>query len=500
MAVLAETCPQCGGSISAGYGNQVTCQYCGSSLVRLREPPPPQAGGVPSANRPAGAGNVQDNAAAGAWGVRMKRATYTDTKSGLVAYQWLIPADWEFKGDIWWRDSATMPAIPSFRAWNPDGPEQIEWLPTIPCIWHKTRLSEALSKWTPKSHFFKEDGIESRAPLTSPEVLRELVVPRYRGPIGDAGASSSGSQHTETPESPSKAKLSDFWDMSGGIKNYFGPEKIKERMELSKQMLKQIPGLESAKKGLKNLFSPRYKPYGMPVRIVAEEELPKLALSLRGGEEDVFNPLSSDGARIRISYTYEDKKMEEDIFCVITKVVTQTGSRLSKQENIFWIAEALYAFRASAGNLDAVGQACMASVKSFKINPKFLQFCQMESQRIIKEREMFAKMMQQMAADQRRNLQRLGDLSHSISQASDSIMDGYWARSAAQDRMHEKWTEAYRGVDSYRDPTSDYSPQLPGGYDHAWSNGLGEYIVSNDNLFNPNLNSTMNWTQLERQT
>jgi hypothetical protein len=109
-------------------------------------------------------------------------------------------------------------------------------------------------------------------------------------------------------------------------------------------------------------------------------------------------------------------------------------------------------------------------------------------------------MMNQMAANQRRSLQRLGDLSHSISEAGDSIMDGYFERSAAYDRMGEQFSEAIRGVDSYIDPTSDYSPQLPGGYDQAWSNGLGEYIVSNDSLFDPNLNSTMNWQELQRRT
>jgi hypothetical protein len=492
MAVAAENCPQCGGSIAQGYGNQITCQYCGSSLVRLNQTPPQVPGAPPV---PA---NV-DGVAASTWGVRMKRATYTDLKSGMVAFQWLIPADWEFQGDIWWRDSATLPAIPSFRAWNPKGPEQIEWLPTIPCIWHKTPLSEALSKWTPKSFFFKEDGIEIRAPQTSPEVLRGLVVPRYRGLIGDVAAGSSDSEQTGTSESISKAKFSDFWDTSGGLKDYYSKEKIKQRMELSKELLKKIPGVDILKKGLKKRISPRYKPYGVPVRIVKEELMPKLALSLQGGQEDVFNPLSSDGARTRISYNLEGKQMEEDIFCVVSKVVTQEGLGLFKRENIFWAAEALYAFRASAGHLDAVGQACLASVKSFKMNPKWLQFCQMESQRIIKEREMFAKMMQQMAADQRRNLQRIGDLSRSISQASDSIMDGYNARSAAQDRMHDKWTEAYRGVETYRDPSSDYSPQLPGGYDHAWGNGLGEYIVSNESSFNPNLYSNNNWQELQRQ-
>ncbi len=494
MAVAAETCPQCGGAITPGYGNQMTCQYCGSSLVRLNQIPPQTPGGPPPIP------GTDHAAAANIWGVRMKRATHTDVKSGMVAWQWLIPADWEFKGDVWWRDSATMPAIPSFRAWNPNGPEQIEWLPTIPCIYHKTPLSEVFSKWTRKIHLFKEDGIESRYPMTSQEVLRDLVVPRYRGPLGDTGAGSSGSVQSATSESASKAKFSDFWDMSGGWKDYYSKEKMKKRMELGKELLKKIPGIESAKKGLKNFKSSKYERYDVPIRVVKEELMPKLALSLQGGQEDVFNPLSSDGARIRISYNLDGRQMEEDIFCVVTKVVTQTGMGLFKQENIFWIAEALYAFRASAGNLDAVGQACMASVKSFKINPKFLQFCQMESQRIIKEREMFAKMMQQMAADQRRNLQRLGDLSHSISQASDSIMDGYWARSAAQDRMHDNWTDAYRGVQSYHDPSSDYSPQLPGGYDHAWGNGLGEYIVSNESSFNPNLYSNNNWQELQRGT
>ena len=128
MAVQVETCPQCGGSISPGYGSQVTCQYCGSSLIRLNKQ------STPSGEEPA-AGENPDGAAENIWGVRMKRATHTDLKSGLVAFQWLIPADWEFQGDIWWRDSAIMPAIPSFRAWNPNGPEQIEWLPTIPNVW-----------------------------------------------------------------------------------------------------------------------------------------------------------------------------------------------------------------------------------------------------------------------------------------------------------------------------------------------------------------------------
>jgi len=471
MPVNAETCPQCGGAIAQGYGDRMTCQYCGSSLVRL-QPPPTQGEG------PRAGDNPTDEAAAGAWGVRMKRAACVDPKSGLIAFQFLIPGDWEFTGDIFWRDSVTMPAIPIFRAWNPNGAEQIEWLPTIPNRWTKNALTEALGRWKPKSFAFKQDGIEQRAPVTPIEALRTLVIPRYRGPIDGI---------TE----PQRRPLGRGGNL---LANLIGQEKYEQRMET----LRKIPGLESAKNAIKNLTAPRYQSYDVPVRVVTEEPLPKLAASLRGGAE-VGGPMSSDGARVRIGYTLENKQVEEDIFCVVSQVVTHTGSHLCAQEHIFWTAEALYAFRASAGHLDAVGQACMASVKSFQINPQWLAACQAESRRIMQQRQMMARAMAQMAASQRQALQQLGNVSQSISDAGDSIMDGYFERSAAYDRMGDMASEAIRGVDSYVDPTSDFNPELPGGYDHAWTNGLGEYIVSNDHFFDPNQDSTMNWQQMEKR-
>jgi len=44
-----------------------------------------------------------------------------------------------------------------------------------------------------------------------------------------------------------------------------------------------------------------------------------------------------------------------------------------------------------------------------------------------------------------------------------------------------------------------FSPFVPGGYDHAWANALGEYIVTDDPNFNPNLGSNSNWEPLSRQ-
>ena len=134
------------------------------------------------------------------------------------------------------------------------------------------------------------------------------------------------------------------------------------------------------------------------------------------------------------------------------------------------------------------------------MNPGFLDACQMERQRIVAERRAFAQLMTQMAANQRRSFQGLGDLSADISSTSDMIMDGYTARSDAFDRMGQGMSEAIRGVDTWADPALDHGVELPGGFDHAWTNGLGEYIVADDALLDPNLQGSQSWQHLNRQS
>jgi len=41
--------------------------------------------------------------------------------------------------------------------------------------------------------------------------------------------------------------------------------------------------------------------------------------------------------------------------------------------------------------------------------------------------------------------------------------------------------------------------ELPGGYRQAWTNSLGEYILSDDPNYNPNIGSNVNWTEMPRQ-
>jgi len=51
------------------------------------------------------------------------------------------------------------------------------------------------------------------------------------------------------------------------------------------------------------------------------------------------------------------------------------------------------------------------------------------------------------------------------------------------------WTITNRGLDPYFDPNTGQNGELLSGYTQAWSVPLGEYSLSNDPNFNPNIGS-----------
>ena len=484
MALSAESCPQCGGRVPLTYGDRVACPYCGASLVRVggagAAPQPPTGPGAPPE-------------AASVWGVRMKRAQLPDPKSGVPVFEWLIPADWEFEGKVTWRDSVAMPALIGFRAWNPAGREQIECLPQIPNTWTRNAITKALGRFGPKTHLIKFDGLEQREPMPARDALRDLVVPRYRGRTADqrTGRMRGGALGFLNPEHLQQVP---------GLQQYM--QGVQQRMDLFRQGAQQLQGLLKGADFLQKFKPKGYSSPDAAVEFVEEEAQPQLAADLRADSAEMGPPASKDGARVRIRYALDGRELEEDIFCVVTTVTTQTGMGLLAEEQIHWVAESLFAFRAERGHLDPMARACMASVKSVRMNPRWFAAYEAESRRILQERIQMQQMLQQMAAAQRasfqRSMNRLSDVSRTISETGDMVMAGYENRSAAYDRMSDNWSEAMRGVDSYVSPGGGSSVELPSGYDHAWTNGLGEYVVTDSSFLNPNDFGSGSWERMER--
>lgn len=389
--IIVERCPQCGAGLPPG-GEQVICAYCGSRLIRYR----PTAPGTPA----------QDGGAF-VRGMRLKPFSCVDTQGiGIEAFRMLIPSGWEFSGGVHWlMNNPGMPAVIAFQVRNPGGEETFEVFPNLSFYWTNNPMVQMMF---PVGSLYY--GNEVRPPGGVQQVLREIVVPRFRG---------------------------------------------------------QMPGLQ----------------------IVCEESLPDLAQQLRATSPVAPDSMTTaDGAKIRIRYQKGSQAIEEEIFGVveITRVVMPV--MMGAVEHIYWLADYLFSCRALADRLDGLSDLFRAIVHSFRLNPEWYGRYMQVSQYLIQ--------------NQIQQIQHVGQLSRIISQTSsqisDMMMDSYYQRQGVYDRISSGFSQAIRGVDEYHDPYKEYGVELPGGYRHAWANSLGEYILTDDPNFNPNIGSNLTWQEMER--
>jgi hypothetical protein len=105
--------------------------------------------------------------------------------------------------------------------------------------------------------------------------------------------------------------------------------------------------------------------------------------------------------------------------------------------------------------------------------------------------------------NQMQKIRNAGELSRIISQThreiSDDMMRSWEERQGVYDRLSERFSQNIRSVDEYYDPVSERSVELPAGYRNAWVNGLGEYVITEQEDYNPNLESNQNWQRMERR-
>jgi hypothetical protein len=245
-----------------------------------------------------------------------------------------------------------------------------------------------------------------------------------------------------------------------------------------------MPALQA----LQQIVIPRYR--GQGVQIVNQEQLPSLVQQMRATSPVAPTGVTSaDGARVRIRYRHGDRDVEEDIFGIVEVSQQAMLMFMGGMENIFWLADYLFSFRALADQLDGLSDMFMAIVRSFRLNAQWYT--------------RYMQLSQYMIQNQIFQLQHVGQISQIISGTSDYIsdmmMDSFNQRQQTLDNLSGQFSQAVRGVDEYLDPADEQGIELPGGYAHAWSNGSGEYILSNDANFNPNVGSNVDWRAMERR-
>lgn len=245
-------------------------------------------------------------------------------------------------------------------------------------------------------------------------------------------------------------------------------------------MVAPIPNSPAA--FIQQFVLPEQRPGVRNLRLVEQEDLPAWAESIAAANRRPDGTLQGYGTRARFAYTENAVAWEEDFYCVV--LVSRPHMGL---QNIFWHAERNLSVRARKGQLDALDPLANAFVNSYRI-----------------DRRWYARLLQvhqQWLAVKRQGIASAGALSRAISRSSDAfdaaLAQSWKSRQQAEDRASREFSEYIRGTENYNDPTNGQAVELPGGYDHVWSNSLGEYMLSNDAGFDPNQHSNNDWVAID---
>ncbi|MCD6385786.1 hypothetical protein J7M23_08415 [Candidatus Sumerlaeota bacterium] len=241
---------------------------------------------------------------------------------------------------------------------------------------------------------------------------------------------------------------------------------------------------------LKTIVLPRFRGDVYNLRIVNEQILPELAKSL--AQVTPAQPgvcTSVEGAKIRIEYQKDNKWFEEEMYGVVETVSFSMQMLTGSVTNTNWMVDYLFSFKAEKGKLEPASELFQTMISSFRINPQWFN--------------KYNQVVQFLVQHQIQQIQHIGQLSRIISQTNneinDMIMDSYNQRQAVYDRISENFSQYIRGVDEYYNPLEQQSVELPTGYDNVWANSNGEYILSDDPNFDPNIGSNLTWHKLERR-
>ena len=242
---------------------------------------------------------------------------------------------------------------------------------------------------------------------------------------------------------------------------------------------------------LSRIVLPRFRSNAEGLRIISRKSLPDLAGSLGQSAQAVpgMISISTDGAKIHIEHKSHGKYIEEEIYCVISFMTFNIQSMYGPVKNINWTVDPLFSFKAEKGKLKANTKLFQTIVRSFRINLQWFN--------------KYNQLVNFLIQRQIQQIHTIGQISRIISQThseiSDMIMQSYRERQAVNDRIADKFSQYIRGVDKYYNPINQKPVELPVGYGNAWTNGIGDYIVSDSPSFNPNIGSNQNWQRMPLQ-
>jgi hypothetical protein len=212
-------------------------------------------------------------------------------------------------------------------------------------------------------------------------------------------------------------------------------------------------------------------------KIVAAQQLPSLAQAAAPIYLPPGTPGSVHAAKVRIAYNDSGKQLQIDFIAIY--LLSQGGP------TTVWGLDQITAFKAEAGQLDAVSTPMTLMAMSLKPTLKFAD----EQDKVSKA------LMQEQYADQAAIMQRVAIQEQAGQQINQMIMQGYQQREQIQDQVAESFdSKVIRQVQDRTNPFTGEVEQEPD-YSQVWVDGLGNHIYSNDANYNPNGVEAGTWQQ-----
>lgn len=261
-----------------------------------------------------------------------------------------------------------------------------------------------------------------------------------------------------------------------------------ERTELGPPM--------SARDFLTRMAVPRLRP---GATVLGVEPIPDLEAALQGQVKQAQAMAASTGMQMRLRADHARARLqlppgkapgEEWLTAVVFTRATalpsmNPGSGQTGQSAVYQCAaEQLFAMRAPPGELPGHQKLFRTVLSTVRLDPAW--------------QGRVAQVQANMSAA---NAQGARDRSKIIAQSAEDtrriIGEGYQNRQRSEDRNSERWSDAMRGVQNFRNPTTGEDVKLGNQYAHAWANGNGEYVMSDGPGFNPGQVLQGSWTELQ---
>jgi hypothetical protein len=226
------------------------------------------------------------------------------------------------------------------------------------------------------------------------------------------------------------------------------------------------------------------------LNVVSKSEFPELAelLGISSNNTEMLST-SAEAAKVRINWMKDGVPMEEEIWGVTEQLTFPVQSMYGLTYNTLWYVDYLISFQAEKGKLEENTKAFQTITSSFKINPRW--------------QAKYNNMVEYLAKQQIQHIKSVGEMSRMLSQMSDEMradqLQQFGQRGSVYDKVAQMHSDNILGIDRYFDPYEGREVELPSGYNHVWCNNLGEYILTDNPNYNPNVGSNLGWQPLERK-